>query len=364
MVLEEATQSSDSVNDDSFPSDPDPFSSSDNGPSLRSPAAFTIDMNSLPKAMPILGPLTGHTSGIMLKGTENFVNSFSRMAQRPLTQDEANVLAFYGAKMRSTASWGDGLGVVLGAVRCYQTAGIWKLPLRKPPNMETFNPDKFWRLRGPLARLSHHSVRFAAYALVGNLAVGFLAMNYALSVAALSVRTDPRLKALNESMNQARKHRDDEKRNAQGLPGVEGMPGVGRMPTRPQQNDSGWRTDEDDMSPTAGSANSDYAWESRTSESPSGLSRAGRGEERVNPQHRQGYQQPYQSQSSTESYDSDSPTGGHGPLEPTSNQSSSGSAWDRIRKQATSGEGPSQGSSRQGQQRPSGKSSSSDPFDM
>lgn len=364
MVLEEATQSSDSFNDNPFPSDDDRYSSSD--AQARLPTGITIDTSQFPRPMPIIGPLTGYSEAAMNKSAQKFVGGFQTMAQRPLTEEEATIIAYYSAKMRATASWGDGLGILVGATRAYQTSAAWKFPLRKAPDLETFNPDKFGPLRGQVARVVHHSLRYGAYMFLGNMAMGFLAMNYGMAVAAVSIKTDPRLKRLNEAIDSTRKEKAAAASRNQGelYPGVPRPRPVGaREPSQAQDGDAGsrWASTEDDMSPTAGAddfqTSSTYDSQRRTTPS----------------QQQTGYQYPSRqpasspsSSSSSSSFDSDSPTGGFGPVEPSTRAgSSSGSAWDRIRKQSASGERPPQNASGGpgGQQGAGGqKSDSSDSF--
>jgi hypothetical protein len=376
MVLENTSPPPDSFSDSPYPSDRDPYSSdaspasqpgrsisgnNSNSNTTSGIAIPPIDMSTLPKPMPILGPLLGHTQASQARRTREFVGIFANMAQRPLTADETAALAQHGAKMRATSSWGDGLGLLAGGVRAYQTAGTFKFPLRKPSGR--LDPDVLGPLRGGVARVGWHVLRFGAYGLLGNLVVGLLVSNYALAVAMVGIKQDGRLKGMQETIDRNKREMVRRERARRGLPppAGEGQAQDGRRIL--ESNAEG--LDEramaqrgfDEASPTGGGGSS---WDAPyASQGTSTDSMASAQQTRAQPRPPWARPAPQarttpQKEQSTSPFDPDSPTGGFGVFEdeqerpkqmqrgkpsrgPSTGAMSGGeggSAWDRVRRQA------------------------------
>lgn len=389
MVLENTSPPPDSFSDSPYPSDSDPYSdnpaSSSSSPFPRptsSPGASLppIDFTQLPKPMPIMGPLLGHTQTSLQRRTLEFVTLFSNMAQRPLSSEETSALAYHGAKMRATASWGDGLGVLVGAARCWQTAGTFKFPLRKPSSR--LDPEVLGPLRGGAARVGWHALRLGAYGLLGNLAVGMVVANYALAVAMVNIKVDGRLRALHEAIDRNKREVGRRERARRGLPPPPGE-ARGETPERRTEGAAGgsgggapdgqamMQRPYDDASPTGRAADAG-PWDTAYSGGAAGSSMPP-----VPPTRRQQQQQQQRppwvrpvpqartttqrKDEGTSPFDPDSPTGGFGvfeederervgrvqsgrPSRPAAAASGGegGSVWDRVRRQAVEGSGDAQ----------------------
>jgi hypothetical protein len=321
MVLDDATASApDSFADDPYPSDNDLYSTK---PSSNGRNTLTIDMGSLPHPMPIIGPLIGYSEQSIANGIRENLSALQHTLKRPLTQEEAPVLAYYFAKAKATASYGAVLGMLGGAARCYQTADIFRFPFWRP-KPEKFDPNVFLAFKGQRARLAWHVARFWPYVILGQLIGTLLGSNYGMTVAAVGMQRDKRLTNFNEDMKKA----------IRGMRGNSPLPG-GRTPAPTQDHSSSpWpsrNTTDDDMSPTAGndswSGSADGSTDTgaisdsqrRALERSSEFNRNTRGVTKQPPP-----------------YDDASPTGGLFPLNEDKN--SVGSAWDRIRRNAASGQ--------------------------
>ena len=321
MVLDDATASApDSFADDPYPSDNDPYSTK---PSSNGRNTLTIDMGSLPHPMPIIGPLIGYSEQSIANGIRENLSALQHTLKRPLTQEEAPVLAYYFAKAKATASYGAVLGMLGGAVRCYQTADIFRFPFWRP-KPEKFDPNVFLAFKGQRARLAWHVARFWPYVILGQLIGTLLGSNYGMTVAAVGMQRDKRLTNFNEDMKKA----------IRGMRGNSPLPS-GRTPAPTQDRSSSpWpsrNTTDDDMSPTAG--NDSWSGSADASTDTGVISdnqrRALERSSEFNRNTREATKQP-------PPYDDASPTGGSFPLNEDKN--SGGSTWDRIRRNAASGQ--------------------------
>ncbi|OCL07066.1 hypothetical protein AOQ84DRAFT_66223 [Glonium stellatum] len=322
MVLDDATASaSDSFADDPYPSDNDPYSATT---SSNRQNTITIDMASLPHPVPIIGPLIGYSEQSIANGIRENLSAVQRTIRRPLTQEEAPVIAYFFAKAKATSSYGAAIGMIGGAAVCYRTADTFQFPFWKP-NPEKFNSNVFFTLRGQRARAAWHIARFWPYVILGQLIGTLFASNYGMAVAAVDMQRDKRLANFNEDMKKA----------VRGIRGNSPLPG-GQAPTPDQDRSRGlWpsrnTTNDDDMSPTAGSdswsgsadANTDTGAISdsqrRALERSSEFNRSTRGATKQSPPD-----------------DNSSPTSGMYP--PIEDRNGGESAWDRIRKNAASGQ--------------------------
>ena len=351
-------------------SNPDPYSTSTSPP---------IDLSSLPRPLPVLGPLTGYTPANVTLGIQKRLANVSQTISRPLTPDETAALTYHCAKASSIASWGPSLGIALGAYRTWTTRKEFRWPLYGKIISDELGTG-FWdgekmRLNGKeiLAGVSKegkanilHTARGMAYVTIAAAVVPAFVSSYAAAVAGTTEMQDQRLKSVTKEMMIAVKAARDERMAK--IKGQRGQPTTN--PNVTEQGGDVWKERRermggraervpeagDDMSPTGGAmldygvdmeqadtgVLSDSQLQSQPSPSPSPFQR------RQTPRHSP-------SPSTSPSYDDASPTAGRGMLDDTfptdSTSDSTGlSTWERIRQQNASGEtpSPSPSSSRRG----------------
>ncbi|OJD37765.1 endo-beta-protein [Diplodia corticola] len=322
MVLEEATNSrsapSDSFADNAYPSDADPYSTPDRGGQKY---VYQINLDEYPRPPPIIGLLVGYPRARAATTVAETSKAAAHVLRRPLTEEEARALAYHVTKANSTAAYGASAGALLAMVRCYQTRQEFKFPFWKPSTVPGWNPDVLGPLKGQAARTAYHLLRIPPYWFIGAFTAAVLSQPYGNVVATVAMAQDERLKAVNEAIQRL-------SRNRSGLPSRQPPPSAPYPGPAPQ---SGGNDVYDDMSPTSGAyADSPVNSNSRTSSDPSqdAVPRWGQG----------------QPVGQAHSDDDASPTGGLGPID-SGISSGGGSAWDRVRQQASSERGPSRGSS-------------------
>ncbi|KAI9821976.1 MAG: hypothetical protein M1827_002558 [Pycnora praestabilis] len=352
MALDEATTS------DSFPSDSSPTSDTDPYSSSPQTDMNDIDIRSLPGPLPILGPIWGYSQQYMVSSIHRRILGASSILGRPVNKDEATALAFYTAKSLSIASWGNPLGTMGGWYQAYQTAGKYRFPFVTPP--ETFNPNQFTKLvQGRNAQICWHLLRGSIYGSFGSIVGGLLITTYAATVAAVGEQQDPRLK---EMINALKLKAREMGKN--GLPARQTV-GQRRDPTGQGETSTSdlWKnhrqTMGDDASPLGGS-DGDVLNQDNRKLGPRGdgmLSDSQIKTQEVQQQPRP-ERNPTPDRTSTFSmdkvatqprtFDEDdaSPTTGSGSMDAGS---SGGSAWERIRREASGSSTPvGRGSSRPG----------------
>jgi hypothetical protein len=199
MVLEGASAADSGSFTDTMPSsDLDPYDSG------AQATTFRLDSR-LPHPFPLFGPLLGYSqSGLAKQITQGFAAA-GQLLHRPLRSEEADALAYNIAKMERTASYGSVLGAGAGLYRAWSTAATYRFPLFQP-NLDTFNPHSVAMLRGPLARAAIHSLRGLAYGSTGLAIGGILIKSYGAVVFATTIKTDPRLKDINEAVSKLVTH--------------------------------------------------------------------------------------------------------------------------------------------------------------
>lgn len=247
------------------------------------------------------------------------------------------------------------MGIVAACFAAYrpQARQTFRFPGWTPG--EKFNPDKFFVLKGGVARAAWHVLRFNAYGVLGLLAGEVLMGSYAMTVANVGRLQDPRLQNVNETLKKMTEDRMKEK----GLPiedRTEGRRGqesfeMARQRTRAQG--SGSRTAPnagDDMSPTGGSFREDVEGSGGDMGmlSDSQIQQLQQKEQRSEEAAYQAASSPQASQQSAPRTSS-SPT-----ASPQSSSSNTGSAWERLRQQAGQQQSPQSQTSQQsrGSQRP------------
>jgi len=243
MVLENASDSTASFEENAPSSDADPYSSSES--SIPATQQYNIDATKLPQPFPVLGPLFGYDTKYLAKVLKQRLQSKQGILGRPPTQDEATATAYWIAKQMSTQSYGEPLGLAAGFWRAQSTTSTFRFPFWQP-NLETFNPTVFPSGKMPLvcgnrAVNAWHIARYLTYGFIGMQIAQILFGSYSATVAVVGELSDPRLKEVVKAINER------SKRKAGALPNV-GQPGA-----IPQQNGrvGMGRQPVDDASPTA-----------------------------------------------------------------------------------------------------------------
>ena len=347
-------------------SNPDPYSTTTSSP--------PIDLSSLPRPLPVLGPLTGYTPANVTLGIQKRLAGVSQTISRPLTPDETAALTYHCAKASSIASYGPSLGIATGAYRTWATRKEFRWPFYGKIISDELGTG-FWdgekmRLNGKeiLAGVSKegkanilHTARGMAYVTIALAVVPVFVSSYAAMVAGTSEMRDQRLKSVTKEMMAAVKADRDERvakikgqRGQQTTTNPNAMTEQGGEVWKERRERMGGRMEReaeagDDMSPTGGAmldygvdmeqGDSGVMSDSQLQSQPSPLQRRQPSPRSPTPSH------PSQSSSSSPSYDDASPTAGRGMLDDTfssdSTSDSTGvSAWERIRQQTTSGETP------------------------
>jgi len=226
------------------------------------------------------------------------------------------------------------MGIAGGWWRAYNSAGTFRFPFRQP-NLEKFTPTAFPSAKrafitGPRAILAWHAARVGLYAMVGSWIGQLLFGSYALSVVGVGEISDKRLQKYVEAVRRrAQKSQGaiyGPQRHPNGAgPGTERDSERGRRPAI-----------DDDASPTGGVyGESEDSMYGMSQNETAGMSEPQQKEPMAPTADSTGaYQTERQPRNFDEDFDDASPTGGRGPAADTG--SSSGSTWDRIRRQAAS----------------------------
>ncbi|KAI9729420.1 MAG: hypothetical protein M1818_008527 [Claussenomyces sp. TS43310] len=337
MVLENTSDKiSDSFTEDAPASDADPYASSQAGSSEA--RSIPIDVSNFPKPMPLFGPLSGFTNQFLSRMIQARIQASTHVLKRPITEDEASAIAFWTAKQLSITSYGTPLGVGGATWRAYASRKSFRFPFYQP-DLASFNANawpatKRTILSGLRATSAWHATRFLAYGIVGNYVGQVLLTSYAMSVVTVGELGDPRLKDYVKGLRENAKHNVERGRRGSPTPL---LPPKGSPDTL------------DDASPT-GSAYGDAAPEAEALGDQEMQTQEAR--QRPHPRSSptknnattfQMDKTAPQPQSFDQDFDDASPTGGQGTYLDT--ESSSGSAWDRIRHQASAPTESNSGSS-------------------
>jgi hypothetical protein len=311
-------------------SDEDPYSSSEGS---NQALQYHIDQSSLPKPIPIIGPLIGYNNEFFAKAFAISIQQKTQLLNRPPTQEEGAAIAYWVAKGISLHSWGGPAGAAGGLWQAWNTRETVRSPFYQP-NMETFEPRIFpprlATLKGNRALMAWHALRLAASGGVGYLIGRLLLGSYAMTVLSVGELSDTRLK----EVSQAVKLRTQ---NMKGTPG-QGQVQVGNTGATAKggarQTEGGRNEQQDDASPSGGM----YIDESEDSGKVSG-ERTGAVNMQREPSGKKGWptsrappqsstQEPREQQ--FEDFNDASPIG----REPTRADpvTESGSTWDRIRR--------------------------------
>lgn len=313
MVLDNSSASQSADFADSAPdSDNDTYSSSTS-------QAYHIDGSQLAKPIPIFGRLFGYNEQYFSKLMQIKIAMYSQELNRPLTNDEANAIAYWTSKQTSIISYANPLAAVAATWRWNSTKATFRFPFYQP-NMETFDASVFpsksmpW-LKGHFALRMWTAGRLGAYYIVAMPIAQILLGSYCVSVAAVGQMSDTRLKTMNDQI----KTQAQQKRG--GLPR--------QNPQRRAPASASTNTQADDASPTGG-----MLWEEPASDegavNATGTPQTQSSRAQWNPR-KPTPNQMTPATSSPGPFDDASPTGGQGVAADTP-PASQGSAWERLRR--------------------------------
>lgn len=207
MVLEQSHSS--------FPPDHD----SEFSPDLHPP----IDLSKLAAPAPLLGPLFRFTKPNLRTIIERNFELRAKDVNRPLFPDERAAIAYHTAKGYSIASWGPPTGCLLGFQRAYSTRHEFRHPFAG-----TLKSSRGWfdgervrimgreLIRGSSARVFVHLLRSVNYGLVGAGFASFFSTSYASSVAVIGELQDPRLKDVMIALKSNIKRQQEERQRKGG----------------------------------------------------------------------------------------------------------------------------------------------------
>ena len=355
MVLEAST-TSDSDSFDASPDTPDPYDS----PSPGTPQ-INIDIASFPKPFPVIGSLFGYDNSFAAKLIRARINQCHQRLGRPPTQEEAEALAFYACKNVSILSYGEPIMTSFGFARWWNTSAEDRFPFAGPLR----KPDGWWDgnririggrelLRGRLAKSLVSITRGTAYVLLARYFGGLVVTSYAATVTGVGQLRDPRLKAVQKAITQDLEQSMAKKRDPTGQ--------------GPKSASELWKThrqsiganDDDDASPSAGSEQ-DFDGDMNRLGGSMNMGIMSDAQMRTQEAQQQQQKQPPTRQPPSQTQpSSDSPSsfsdeyGGTSSSDSSSPQpnSSSGSAWDRIRQRAGTSSSSSSASQQGGRRGP------------
>jgi hypothetical protein len=201
MVLEDANSSPPSSDDDLYGgSNPEYLESRPSGyirVNDTEPAIYVNGAN-LPK--PILMTSNHKVAQAYEKAIHDLVQASMKVLQRPMTQEEADAIAFHYAAGMRISSYGMPLGAVAGALQFRRGMRTFRFPFRTPFKAGSrFSPDQFGPLRDAQARAAWQSLRLGAYLAVGAYLGRYFGISYALYSVMSAHHKDPRLKEYREA---------------------------------------------------------------------------------------------------------------------------------------------------------------------
>ena len=223
----------------------------------------------------------------------------------------------------SIYSYGPPIGVAGGLWRCYDTRKTFRFPLWQPKIKVDQFPPMIPLLTGPRAALAWHMARMTAYGTIGNMLGQAFFGVYAASIAGQGEATDPRLKELGDANRQRTRER------------LGGLSKSGKnSPTRGREINERYAEESetpDDASPSGGNYGNDTSGSDQDRDIPILPDRISR----EAGQYSKSQWPVAQPVKSVPQYDDSSPTGGSGVQEDIAQDQ--GSAWDRIRRGASTG---------------------------
>ncbi|KAL3420626.1 hypothetical protein PVAG01_07071 [Phlyctema vagabunda] len=289
---------------------------------------FTVDAARFPRGIPVIGGLCGCNTSNLFKLVSVKMSTAENHMSRPFTQEEVQALAYHSAKQLSIASYGAPMGLAGGAIAFYKSTNPYRFPFHTiDPN--TFGAERAARMAVSPGKNILQGLRGSAYGIVGYMVGRLVLDSYASTVAAVGEMSDPKLKAYVEGLRAAvmARGKNVPKDNQTGSP----IPQTGNAPQTTQSLD--------DASPTGGVYGDtiDYGFSEaqEQSQQPRSTTQTQRpGQTRgpaTAPQ-----PQPQQDNEPFGLFDDASPTNSPQPnTNGTQNQNAGGSAWERLRQQAT-----------------------------
>ncbi|KAL8935445.1 MAG: hypothetical protein Q9211_004699 [Gyalolechia sp. 1 TL-2023] len=199
MVLETAAMSN---SFDAFPDSQDPYG---NDPQ-SSTTYTTVDRTQLPKPFPIFGRLFGFTEATMSALTARRLQSQSSLLGRSLTLQESQAITYHSYRNMAIQSYGLPMAFGFGVYRAYKTRENYRFPFYGP--LKTANG--WWDgeririmgtdvLQGPIARRLLHIGRGSTYIIFALLIGGGLVTSYSTTVTLVGEMRDPRLKDIQQT---------------------------------------------------------------------------------------------------------------------------------------------------------------------
>ncbi|WPH04766.1 Hypothetical protein R9X50_00766100 [Acrodontium crateriforme] len=204
MVLEGSTSDSAFV-EDGPASDIDPYASiaAAADPSMLqvtpSPNPVFVNLNQLPRRWSLL--IEKQHAPALLQGIRDQCEQASKLLQRPVRQDEADAMAFHFAKSMRIASYGSPIGAIIGTGFAVRGQSTYRFPLWSPfKEGSRFSPDVFGPLKGAAARSMWNMSRLGAYWIVGSVLCQTFMGSYALSTSLAGRMMDPRMKDIMDAI--------------------------------------------------------------------------------------------------------------------------------------------------------------------
>lgn len=211
MVLEGATSADSSFSDTLPSSDIDTYDATNTTASYGSsnsglvPVQGTaqhvlhVNFDNLPRRWSLIGQKP-HPK-VLYDGIRDSCRFATTVLNRPVTQEEADAMAYHFAKSLRIGSYGTPIGVVLGTAMAWRTQKDMRFPGWAPfKEGSRFSKDAFGPLRGQMARVAWQFSRVSAYWLVGGTLGQIFFGSYALSVGLAGRAMDPRLKEFTEAL--------------------------------------------------------------------------------------------------------------------------------------------------------------------
>lgn len=336
---------------------------------------LSVNWDALPRG-PFWAPLFGYSQTLCRSKVSLLLLETSSVLGRPLTAGETDAMSYQTAKSLVTRSYLPPIWLLTTLVAERRARSVFRFPFYTP-EPPSFNPNVFPHrsaplLTGDLARNAWHLARVGAYALPAYFAVSVFLYSYATTVMVQALSQDPRMVDLRKALNLAT--RNMAQRRQQGRPDFSGSPnpadsGNTAAPDgyseSPQEGPERVSRDADVLMQTL--ENMRKSREQQSRDRPSRPFQGQQQEDAGRPvagpdwgssQHSQASQSdassPY-SQDDSSIFDDASPVAPSQREPGRRQQSTGGSAWDRIRSGARPG-----GNSSQGDQNTQTKSSSWD----
>jgi len=289
MVLEDATRQDESFSDDAPPSndtdqygDSNPQYTSTREPSFASVARdasqskIFVNIAALPRPFSLSG--NRPHPPVVIESIQDSCRFAQQVLGRPCTQEEANAFAYHAAKTYRVASFGSPLGMAAASVQFFRTRKTFRFPGYTPfKEGSGFSKDRLGPLSGQMARIGWQSMRLASYWMLGSVVGAVFFGSYAVSLSLAGRAMDPRLKDFSDKLKQLqkdgvstqaiRRQQDidsttqeetfEQRRQRRGVQAMSRESTQNRNQNRDQVQSStqSW----DDASPTGGAFSSDYA---------------------------------------------------------------------------------------------------------